>query len=105
MENAYLLNGCFRCKYKGWVRSILHGFLKTTKQKIDLLQKIKNKKQLISNFKLFFVKRVPQPLLIERIKTVVRLLDFGLFGNFFGVYALCWLFFNFCIFGSCLCQR
>lgn len=84
---------------------MFHGFLKTTKQKIDLLQKIKNKKQLISNFKLFFVKRVPQPLLIECIKTVVRLLDFGLFGNFFGVYALCWLFFNFCIFGSCLCQR
>lgn len=44
---------------------MFHGFLKTTKQKIDLLQKIKNKKQLISNFKLFFVKRVPQPLLID----------------------------------------
>lgn len=55
MENACLLNGCFRCKYKGWVRSMFHGFLKTTKQKIDLLQKIKNKKQLISNFKLFFL--------------------------------------------------
>ena len=57
MENACLLNGCFRCKYKGWVRSILHGFLKTTKQKIDLLQKIKNKKQPISNFKLFFCEK------------------------------------------------
>lgn len=55
MENACLLNGCFHCKYKGWVRSMFHGFLKTTKQKIDLLQKIKNKKQLISNFKLFFL--------------------------------------------------
>lgn len=57
MENACLLNRCFRCKYKGWVRSMFHGFLKTTKQKIDLLQKIKNKKQLISNFKLFFCEK------------------------------------------------
>ena len=36
---------------------MFHGFLKTTKQKIDLLQKIKNKKQLISNFKLFFCEK------------------------------------------------